>query len=146
MDGLASKYQSIFSRYICKSRCDFDSREKKVDQSCCRFVGTSRDTRDWQRARDFLTVKDGVRNLILHDKRLPVMPYATEQRRRRWLERFKCGGFDGPLNYYRAATFDTQHKAHIAILPPPFTKPTSTCERGFSRLISHTKKDSPSYH
>ncbi len=64
-----------------------------------------------------LTVKDGVRNFILQDKKLPVLPYATEQRRLRWLERFKSGGFDAPLSYYRAVTFGTQDKALAAILP-----------------------------
>ncbi|KAK6379621.1 hypothetical protein LTS17_005693 [Exophiala oligosperma] len=57
----------------------------------------------------------GTRDFVEQDKKVPVMSYATEARRRAWFERFADGGLDAPLNYYRAATFGSQDEAMKAI-------------------------------
>ncbi|KAL6241162.1 hypothetical protein RBB50_011841 [Rhinocladiella similis] len=62
-----------------------------------------------------LCKEGGIRNFAEQDRRVPVMPYATEERRLAWFERFASGRLDAPLNYYRAATFGTQDKAMAAI-------------------------------
>lgn len=60
---------------------------------------------------------DGVRNFVEADKRQPVMPYATEQRRHTWLEQFGRDSFDAPLNYYRSMVNGVQDTANKAIPP-----------------------------
>ncbi|EXJ69086.1 uncharacterized protein A1O5_08021 [Cladophialophora psammophila CBS 110553] len=60
---------------------------------------------------------DGVRNFLLADKRQPTMAYATEERKQKWIADMKAGGFDAPLNYYRAMVFGEQDKA-VAAIPP----------------------------
>ncbi|KAK4934773.1 hypothetical protein LTR10_024050 [Elasticomyces elasticus] len=64
---------------------------------------------------DTLAAEDGIRRYLVADKRQPVMSYATEERRQRWLRHMSSGGFAGPLNYYRAAAFGTQDKAHAMV-------------------------------
>lgn len=61
---------------------------------------------------------DGVRNFLLEDKRQPTMSYATEERKRKWIESMsQPPGFDAPLNYYRSMTGGVQDQADKNIAP-----------------------------
>jgi pimeloyl-ACP methyl ester carboxylesterase len=64
-----------------------------------------------------LAKPDGAREYLEADKRQPVQAYATEERRRKWLEQFRGGGIDAPLNYYRSMVGGVQDKANAAAAP-----------------------------
>lgn len=64
---------------------------------------------------DTLCKRDGLRDFLLADKRQPVLPYATEERRQKWLTDFTKGGFDAPLNYYRAMVCGEQDRARADV-------------------------------
>src|SRR6202000_666890 len=64
---------------------------------------------------ELLCAPDGLRNFLLADKRQPVQAYATEERKRVWMDQFKRDGFDGPLNYYRSTAFGVQDEVNRAI-------------------------------
>lgn len=66
---------------------------------------------------DTMCKPDGVRNFVEQNKRQPVMAYATEERRKAWIESMSRGGFDAPLNYYRSMVFGVQDQADEAIPP-----------------------------
>jgi soluble epoxide hydrolase/lipid-phosphate phosphatase len=62
-----------------------------------------------------MTKPDGVRNFVEQDKRHPVLPYATETRRKNWIAQMSRDGFDAPLNYYRSTAFGVQDEANQTI-------------------------------
>ncbi|KIX93611.1 uncharacterized protein Z520_10789 [Fonsecaea multimorphosa CBS 102226] len=66
---------------------------------------------------DTLCSPDGVRNFLLANKRQPTLPYATEERKQKWIASMQEGGFDAPLNYYRSMVFGVQDKANANIPP-----------------------------
>ncbi len=61
--------------------------------------------------------EDGLRNFVTRDKRQLVQAYATPERREAWLRSMAAGGFDAPLNYYRAMAFGVQNQAERDIDP-----------------------------
>lgn len=46
--------------------------------------------------------RDGMKNYLLEDRRQETQPYATEERRKLFIERMKRDGFEGPQCWYRA--------------------------------------------
>ncbi len=47
--------------------------------------------------RELWSVRDGMRNFLLADRRQPVMPYATDEaRKREFFQRMRRDGFDAP--------------------------------------------------
>lgn len=61
---------------------------------------------------------DGVRDFLVNDKSQPTMPYATEERKQKWMASRKLPpGFDAPLNYYRSLAEGVQDEANKNIAP-----------------------------
>jgi soluble epoxide hydrolase / lipid-phosphate phosphatase len=62
---------------------------------------------------DLLCAPDGMRNFVTADKRQPTMPYATEERRQKWIASFKdAPGLQAPLNYYNSMVQNIQGEAN----------------------------------
>lgn len=66
---------------------------------------------------DTLCEPDGVRNFLLEDRRQPTEPYATEERKKAWIERMKRDKFEGPQCWYKAMMYGAQDEANKSIAP-----------------------------
>ena len=53
--------------------------------------------------RDTMCAKDGAKNFLLEDKKLPVQAYATKEMRKKFVARMQRDGCRAPLCYYRAS-------------------------------------------
>jgi soluble epoxide hydrolase / lipid-phosphate phosphatase len=61
-----------------------------------------------------LCKKDGIKDFLLQDKKQDVQPYATEDRRKAFVERFKKDGFEAPLAWYRAMVSNVHYEEEKA--------------------------------
>ena len=64
--------------------------------------------------KDLFCSKDRLKDFLLEDQRIKTAEYATEGRRRKFVERFKRDGMEGPLCWYRAqvanVNFETERQ------------------------------------
>jgi pimeloyl-ACP methyl ester carboxylesterase len=61
--------------------------------------------------KDTMCSKDGAKNFLLEDKKLPVQAYATEKMRKDFIARLSRDGFRAPLCYYRASVEGIHYEA-----------------------------------
>ncbi|KAI1326416.1 epoxide hydrolase [Xylariaceae sp. FL0255] len=72
------------------------------------------DVEDW--VKKMFCTKDAMREFLLGDKEVPLLPYAREPRwKDEFMRQFKTSGFEAPLQYYRANVAEVNRESDLTL-------------------------------